>query len=387
MHHTQTTREWRRLRQMLRMSSLAIVAVLLLGLLAACGGDDDDDADSTPTAGGATATDAPATAAATSPAATEPPAASPTTSGGGDGEMTDVTLALDWYPWGNHAGILMAQEQGYFAEEGLNVEIYVPSDPTTALGLVAAGQDEFTISYQADVLLAREQELDVVSVAALVQHPLNTIMTLESSGITEPAQLEGATVGVTGVPSDDAMLSAVLESAGLSLDDVETVSVGFDLMPALLSEQVDAIIGGYYVHEAILAEQQGSPVHAMYVEEHGVPDYYELLLVTNGDMVADDPETVAAFVRALQRGYAAVEADPDAGIDAIMNAYPETAEDVERAGLPLVIPYWTDEGAVDWGTQTAERWTAYAEWLAEQGLIESADSAGDAFSNEFVASE
>lgn len=221
-------------------------------------------------------------------------------------------------------------------------------------------------------------------VAALVQHPLNTIMTLQSSGITEPEQLDGTKIGVTGVPSDDAMVAAVLESVGLLLDDVELISVGFDLMPALLSKQVDAIIGGYYVHEAILAEQQGAPVNAIYVQEHGVPDYCELLLVTNDDMVDDDPDTVAAFVRALQRGYAAVEANPDAGVDAIMAAYPETAEEVEREGIPLVIPYWTSDGTVTWGTQTAERWESYAAWLVEQGLLEDADDVDDAFTSQFV---
>ncbi len=390
-----------RTRRVLRTLSLGVLLVLVVGLLAACGGDDDDATPTSASDGAATAmgtgNDATATTAAVSTpdaatqeptgastAAVTTPSAAATSPGGATGTLTDVSLALDWYPWSNHAGILLALQNGFFEDEGLNVEVYVPSDPTTALGLVAAGQDDFTISYQADVLLAREQDLEVVSVAALVQHPLNTIMTLQSSGITEPKQLDGTKIGVTGVPSDDAMVAAVLESVGLSLDDVELISVGFDLMPALLSKQVDAIIGGYYVHEAILAEQQGAPVNAIYVQEHGVPDYYELLLVTNDDMVDDDPDTVAAFVRALQRGYAAVEDNPDAGVDAIMAAYPETAEEVEREGIPLVIPYWTSDGTVAWGTQTAERWESYAAWLVEQGLLEDTDEVEDAFTSQFV---
>jgi putative hydroxymethylpyrimidine transport system substrate-binding protein len=362
-------------KRSLRIIALLLVAILLASLVAACGDDEDDD----PTATAATGTDAPATTAA-SPEAS--PETSPAT--GGTGEMTEISLALDWYPWGNHTGIFMAIENGYFEEEGLDVEVNVPADPTTALQLVATGDDDFTISYQADVLYARQQGLEVQSVAALVQHPLNTIMALESSGITEPADLEGQTIGVTGVPSDEAMLGAILEEAGLSLDDVEVVNVGFDLMPSLLSESVDAIIGGYYVHESILAEQQGMPVVAMNVQDHGVPDYYELLLVAGDALVDENPEVVEGFVRALQRGYEAAAADPDAGVDALMAAYPETAEDVEREGIGLIVPLWTDDGAVAWGTQTEDRWQSYHDWLREVGLLEADIDVNDAFTNEFV---
>jgi putative hydroxymethylpyrimidine transport system substrate-binding protein len=298
--------------------------------------------------------------------------------------MTDISLALDWYPWGNHTGIFMALENGYFEEEGLNVDVQVPADPTTALQLVATGDDDFTISYQADVLYARSQGLEVKSVAALVQHPLNTIMALESAGISEPADLEGKTVGVTGVPSDEAMLGAILEDAGLSLEDVEVVNVGFDLMPSLLGGSVDAIIGGYYVHESILAEQQGSPVVAMNVQDHGVPDYYELLMVTSDAFAEENPDVVEGFIRALQRGYEAAAADPDAAVDALMAAYPETAEEVEREGIGLIVPLWTDDGAVAWGTQTEERWQSYHDWLREAGLLEEDVDINEAFTNEFV---
>lgn len=367
-----------------RIIALLLTAALLMSLVVACGDEDEDE----PTATAATGTDSPATAAASPTSASD---ASPTmatdaspTTAGGSGEMTDISLALDWYPWGNHTGIFMALENGYFEEEGLNVDVQVPADPTTALQLVATGDDDFTISYQADVLYARSQGLEVQSVAALVQHPLNTIMALESAGISEPADLEGKTVGVTGVPSDEAMLGAILEDSGLSLDDVEVVNVGFDLMPSLLGGSVDAIIGGYYVHESILAEQQGNPVVAMNVQDHGVPDYYELLLVT-GDAFADEnPEAVEGFVRALQRGYEAAAADTTAAVDALMVAYPETAEEVEREGIELIVPLWTDDGAVAWGTQTEDRWQSYHDWLRDTGLLEEDVAVNEAFTNEFV---
>ncbi len=368
-------RDMKRTNGPFRIIALLLTAILLMSLVAACGDDDDDE----PTATAATGTDSPATVAASPTAGTD---SSPTTAASGD--MTEISLALDWYPWGNHTGIFMALENGYFEEEGLDVEVNVPADPTTALQLVATGDDDFTISYQADVLYARSQGLEIQSVAALVQHPLNTIMALESSGITEPADLEGTTIGVTGVPSDEAMLGAILEDAGLSLDDVEIVNVGFDLMPSLLGGSVDAIIGGYFVHESILAEQQGEPVVAMNVQDHGVPDYYELLLVTGDAFVDENPDAVEGFIRALQRGYEAAAADPDAAVDALMAAYPETAEEVEREGIGLIVPLWTDDGAVAWGTQTEERWQTYHDWLRETGLLEEDVDVNEAFTNEFV---
>ncbi|MEX1158215.1 MAG: ABC transporter substrate-binding protein [Thermomicrobiales bacterium] len=363
----------KRTRRPRRIAALLLIAILLMTLVAACGDDEDDE----PTATAATGTDAPATTAA-SPTTD----ASPTTAG--SGEMTEISLALDWYPWGNHTGIFMAIENGYFEEEGLDVTVQVPADPTTALQLVATGEDDFTISYQADVLYARSQGLEIQSIAALVQHPLNTIMALESSGISDPAGLEGKTVGVTGVPSDEAMLGAILGDAGLSLDDVEVVNVGFDLMPSLLGGSVDAIIGGYFVHESILAEQQGNPVVAMNVQDHGVPDYYELLMVTGDAFAEDNSEVVEGFVRALQRGYEAAAADMTAAVDALMTAYPETAEEVEREGIDLIVPLWTDGGAVAWGTQTEERWTTYHDWLRETGLLEEDVDVNEAFTNAFV---
>ena len=167
--------------------------------------------------------------------------------------MRQVSVALDWFPWSNHAGLYVAQEKGYFAEQGLDVEIRTPSDPDIVLQLVATGRDDFGINYQTGVLIAREQEVPVVSVMALVQHPLNSVMALKSSGIAEPKDLVGKTIGWPGIPDNEVLLNTMMQSQGGSLSDVELVNVGFDLVPALLGEQVDAIVGAYWVHESISA--------------------------------------------------------------------------------------------------------------------------------------
>jgi putative hydroxymethylpyrimidine transport system substrate-binding protein len=277
-------------------------------------------------------------------------------------------VALDWYPWANHTGLYLARERGYYRAEGLEVELYVPANPEDGLKLVAAGRDTFGISYQTDVLLARGEGVPVKSIAALVQQPLNSIMTLKSSNLTRPRQLEGKRVGVPGVPSDQALLTTMLAHDGGDVKKVEVVTVGFDLVPALLGGKVDAIIGAYWVHESILAELQGQPVNIMKVEDHGVPPYYELVLVASDRTVAQQPDLARRFLRATARGYADAIKEPAAAIDLLVKVNPETNRQLEERGLPLLTPLWT-QGATAFGQQTAARWQAYADWLKAQGVL------------------
>jgi putative hydroxymethylpyrimidine transport system substrate-binding protein len=284
-------------------------------------------------------------------------------------DMTSVTLALDWYPNANHAGIYVAQERDLFAEAGLDVEIVVPSDPTTVLQTVGAGRDTFGISYHSEVLFAREQEVPVVSIAALVQHPLNSLMVLEDSPIQTPADLEGRSVAVTGLPADEAFLETMLREAGLSLDDVELINVGYDLLPSVFSGRADAVIGVYWTHETILAEREGYPVRYLRVEEWGVPDYYELVLVTGESVLDEDGEMVRALLGALQQGYEGAIADPEGALDLLIAESPDLVSEVELEGLDLLMPLWTENGTIPFGLQTAERWDAFGTWLKEQGLL------------------
>ncbi len=188
--------------------------------------------------------------------------------GGKAKERASVRVALDWFPWSNHSGLYIAQQKGYFADENLDVTIYTPNDPSTVLQTVAAGSDDFGLSYQVEVLSARSQGVPVVAIAGLVQHPLNSVMALQSSGITRPRELVGKKVGFPGLPTDKALLKTMLKSDGLSDAQVQAVldnavNVGYDLVPALISKQVDAIVGAYWVHESISAQNQGFPVNIM----------------------------------------------------------------------------------------------------------------------------
>ena len=338
------------------IGALSLVAVLAM----ACGSDEDDVSNAVAGA----PTSLPATAQAT--------------------ELIKVSFALDWFPNSNHAGIYEAVERGFFVDEGLDVNIYVPGDPSVVLSTIAAGQDDFGVSYQSVLLQARSEGVPVVSVTGIVQHPLNSVMALEKSGITRPGDLKGKKVGFPGIVTDEGLLAAMLAVDGLTLDDVQMVNVGFDLTTALASGAVDAIVGAYWTHESILLEQEGFDVTVLRMEEWGVPDFYELIIAVSEDTIANRPDVVQSFVNALQRGHEAAIADPQGSITTLIKHNPDTVvEDLEREGIERVIPMWT-EGAPEFGWQEAERWEAFTAWMKDQGLVSTDLDAAAAFTNEFV---
>jgi ABC-type nitrate/sulfonate/bicarbonate transport system substrate-binding protein len=339
---------------MVRISGILIAILSLSLLLVAC------------------AAAAPNTEPASTPAPTEAP-------------LTRVSVALDWFPWSNHAGLYVARERGYYAEEGLEVNIFTPGDPSTVLQTVASGRDDFGINYQTGVLLAREQGVPVVSIMALVQHPLNSVMALEDSGIASPEDLVGKKVGWPGIPDNEPLLDTMLKSQGHSLDDIELVNVGFDLVPALISKEVDAIVGAYWVHESISAENQGFPVNIMRMEEYGVPDFYELVLVANERKIAENPDLVQRFVRATMRGYQDAIADPQGAVQLLGEVRPEVDLSIERPGVDLLAPLWEPDNGQSFGWQEEGRWIEFAQWMRQSGLLTSQVDVTSAFNNSFVA--
>lgn len=286
-------------------------------------------------------------------------------------ETENVSLALDWYPNANHAGIYLAQSMNLWHDADLSLDAYTPADPTTVLQTVGAGRDQFGISYQTDVLLARDHGVPVVSIAAFVQQPLVTVMALKAADMTSPADLAGKTIGYPGIPSQAAFLATMLEGDGLTIDDVTLINIGFNLLPALISGQVDAVLGGFWTHETILAEQEGYEVDVLRVEDWGVPSYYELVLVTNEEMVASRPDFITSVLGVVQQGYMAAMADPEAALAALIDAYPEVDAEVERKGISLLTGAWLPGDPPVFGYQAAERWTSYAAWMAERDLISS----------------
>jgi putative hydroxymethylpyrimidine transport system substrate-binding protein len=279
-----------------------------------------------------------------------------------------ASIALDWYPNANHAGLFWAQSRNLFAEAGLDITIETPADPTTVLQTVAAGRDTFGISYQPDILLARAQKLPVVAVCAIVPRPLQGIMSLTSAGITRPSDLRGKTVGYPGIPSQEAFLTTMLATDGARMEEITLNNVEFNLLPTLISGQAAAVMGAFWTHETIVAEQEGYPVSIMKVEDWGVPLYDELVLVTSEETLATRADMVASALGAIRAGYLAAAADQSQAIDMLSTAYPETDRAVEEQGIALLAPLWT-EADPGFGIMRPDDWARFADWMMEHQLL------------------
>tara|TARA_B100000579_G_C22843686_1_gene863093 strand:+ start:2327 stop:3283 length:957 start_codon:yes stop_codon:yes gene_type:complete len=289
----------------------------------------------------------------------------------GCGNEKELSLALDWYPNSNHAGIYSAIDEGFFDEEGIKLSVYTPSDPTAIISSVASGRDDFGLSYHPDILQAQSAGLEIVSVLSISQHPLNSIMTLKKSRIKNPSDLKGKVVGYPGIPSNKAMLETVLSSQNININDVETVDVGFELVKALVSGSVDAIIGAYWTHESIVMELQGYEIEIMRLEEWGVPDYYELILITNKSFLEENKSEVEKVVNSFKKGYEFSIRNPQESITSLISIVGEeiVEEDVERAGVELLIPMWQSNN-LPFGHQDISKWEETYEWMYQNNFLE-----------------
>ena len=296
-------------------------------------------------------------------------------------EKASIKLALDWYPNANHLGLYIAQQKGYFEDENLEVTMYTPSDPSTVLQTVGAGQDDFGMSYQPDVLLARNEGVPVVSILGVVQHPLNSVMTLKSSGITRPGELAGKKVGYPGIPTNEPLLETMLKADGLDgLGDVELVNIGWNISESLIGEKVDAVVGAYWTHESIHMENIGYPVNVMRMEDWGVPDYYELVLVTGEDYLKDNRDVAERFIRAIKRGFEEAIEDPQAGVDVLVAENKgEIDEDIDRPGADLLVELWQLPSGGGFGTQEPDRWNSFVQWMKDNGMLEPSLDASAAY--------
>lgn len=220
-----------------------------------------------------------------------------------------LTVLLDWFLNPDHAPLIIAEQRGFFAEAGLEVEMIEPADPNDPPKLVAAGQAEIAIGYQPSLTLQVDQGLPIVRFATLVATPLNSLVVLDDGPIGHIADLKGKTVGYSIGGFEDALLGTMLETHGLTLDDVTLVNVNFALSPALLAGRVDAVIGAFRNFELNQLDIEGRPGRAFYVEDEGVPAYDELVYLTRPDLL-DDPR-LGRFIDATERATHLILNRPD----------------------------------------------------------------------------
>ena len=291
----------------------------------------------------------------------------------GTEELKELDVVLDWYPNALHAFLYVAIEKGYYEEEGLKVNIQFPSNANDAISLVAAGQADIGLYYQQDVIQSRtQQNVPVKSIGAVVQGPLNIVLSLEEKNITTAEDLVGKTIGYAGTELSEALIRSIMDDVGADYSDVTMIDVGFDLMSSMTTGNVDATIGCLVNHEVPQMEEEGFSVNWFDLDEYGVPTYYEGLFLANDDAIAGDRETLSAFLRASAKGFADMKADPEAALEILLNNQNEEnfplSETVERKSMEVLLPMMETADA-SFLSQSDECWQENIDWMLEQGLI------------------
>lgn len=308
---------------------------------------------------------------------------------GGDGDVTGAggepfDLALDFYVNPDHVGIYEGLDRGYFADSGLDVKPVVPSDPSAPIKQVAAGRVDLAISYEPEVMLARNQGLNVVAVGALVDGPLTSLISLPAGGIEDPSDLTGKTVVTAGIPYQAAYLQTILGDAGVDPESVDQVDVGFNLMPPLIAGRADAMFGGFLNVEGVDLAERGLDPRVVPVDELGVPTYDELVLVADADRLQEDPGPIRDFLAALERGTTAAERDPAAATQALLEAGDGLDPDLTRAEVDATLPHLVAPGDHPYGYMDPAEWEHFSKYLADNDLIDAPQPASEMLTNDLL---
>ncbi|MBQ4899607.1 MULTISPECIES: ABC transporter substrate-binding protein [Paenibacillus] len=296
--------------------------------------------------------------------------------------MQDVKIVLDWSPNTNHTGLYVAKEQGFYEEEGLNVDILLPGSGG-ADAMVASGEVPFGISYQEGVTQGRTQGVPLVSIAAVIQHNTSGFAAPVDRGIKTPKDYEGKTYGGWGSPVEEAILKSIMDQTGADVGKVKFVNMGeADYFTAVKRDIDFAWI--FYAWTGIEAELRGEPLDMQYVKDYTDKlDYYTPVIVTNEKTAANDPELVKAFMRATSKGYEYAIEHPEEAADILLKAVPDLDKELVLASQKWLSPKYQDDAA-RWGEQKREVWQNYSDWMHERGLIEKELDTDKAFTNEFL---
>jgi putative hydroxymethylpyrimidine transport system substrate-binding protein len=307
---------------------------------------------------------------------------------GAAGSTQQFTLMLDWTPNADHVGIYQALAGGDFTRARLDVHVQIPSDPASPLELLAAGKVDAAISYEPEVMLARNQGEPLVSVAAIVQEPLTSIVSIGSKHITSPADLRGKRVGDAGIPYQHAYLTTILARAGVPASSVKEINVGANLVPAMLSGRVDATLGSYWNYEAIELAQLHKHPNVIHMNQVGVPTYDELVVVVTKNEIVNHPDVVRRFVQALARGYESVRQNPRGAVANLVKASPGLTQKLQLASVEATLPYYFPSNpSLPWGWQNPTQWNDYGQWMLQNRLISNPNAVIDASTNELLAGQ
>jgi putative hydroxymethylpyrimidine transport system substrate-binding protein len=306
----------------------------------------------------------------------------------GSPERRGLDLTLDWFPNPDHVAIYQALDKGYFRDVGLDVRPRVPSDPAAPIKQVAAGRTDLAISYEPEVFLARKQGLPVVAIAALVQHPLTSLMATAKSGVRSPRDLRGKRVGTAGIPYQSAYLKTVLARAKVPASSVKETNVGASLLPAMLSGKVDATLGAFWNVEGVELRQRRQRPWIAPVDRLGVPDYDELVLVANEDQVKEHRDDLRLFISAVSRGARQARQDPAGAVKALTGANKDLRPRTTRASVRLTIPVlFPEKGDQPFGYLDPVKWRNYGGWMVDNGLLERPPNIDETLTNDLLPGE
>ena len=276
----------------------------------------------------------------------------------------EMTLVLDWFVNPDHGPIIVAEELGYFTDENLAVEIVAPADPADPPKMAAAGRADLAISYQPQLHLQIAEGMPLVRVGTLVASPLNCLLVLADGPVQSISDLEGKKVGFSVSGVEEAMLSAILSNHGLTMDDIELVNVNWSLSPALMSGQVDAVIGAYRNFELNQMEIEGIEGRCFFVEEEGLPAYDELIYVANPETM--DRDMIRRFLAATEKATQYIVNYPEKSWEIFAATSAELDDELNAKAWTDTIPRFAlRPAALDAG-----RYRRFEQFLADGGLIE-----------------
>lgn len=298
-------------------------------------------------------------------------------------KLDNISIMLDWYPNAVHSAFYVAQEKGYFKEEGLNVKIEMPADTNDPLKLAATGKVDLAISYQNQTILSKSEGIPIISVAALVRHSLDELMMKKSSGIHSPKDLEGKNVGYSSSELSEAIIKTMVEADGGDFSKVKMTDVGWDLIPSVATDRVDAIIGGYINHEFVLLNKEGYDMKSIQNSDYDVPDNYELVLVTGQKTFHQKRDAIKRFWKAVAKGQEEVKKNPKESLQILLDHENDSFpldKDVETKSLEILLPRMEDDG-LPFGYQEKESWEKTENWLFKKGVIKNHVNINDVMDN------
>jgi ABC-type nitrate/sulfonate/bicarbonate transport system substrate-binding protein len=302
----------------------------------------------------------------------------------GNKELKKVTVILDWVPNTNHTGLYVAKDKGYYAAEGLDVEIIQPSEGGTA-SLIAAGQGQFGISYQEEVTMARtaDNPLPIKAIAAVIQHNTSGFASPAGKNITRPKDFEGKTYGGWGSPSEAAILKAIMEKDGGDFSKLKIIDVGTEDFFAATKGEIDFewIFQGW---TGVQAQLNNTPLN--YIELRTLDpnlDYYTPVIIANDTLLKQDPELAKAFLRATTKGYEYAISNPEESAKILVKNAPETDEALAVASQKYLADKYKDD-APRWGEMKTSVWDNYTKFLLDNSLIPKNLDSREAFTNEYL---